>query len=75
VWYCTLNYALFLPNFIQFIFLGCCEITDVSKIEGEACANNRKAKLIFFYEWEINAEWSGKNKPGALLELVIRTLV
>ncbi|XP_064623196.1 activator of 90 kDa heat shock protein ATPase homolog 1-like [Lineus longissimus] len=38
---------------------GCCQISEVSKIEGEACANNRKGKLIFFYEWEVTAEWSG----------------
>lgn len=37
-----------------------CEITELSKIEGEATANNRKAKLIFFYEWDIKLEWSGK---------------
>lgn len=26
---------------------------------GEARANNRKAKLIFFYEWEIELKWKG----------------
>ena len=26
---------------------------------GEARANNRKAKLIFFYEWEIALKWKG----------------
>ena len=26
---------------------------------GEARANNRKAKLIFFYEWEIVLKWKG----------------
>ncbi|BFZ07591.1 hypothetical protein BsWGS_10630 [Bradybaena similaris] len=38
---------------------GTCEITDVTQIEGEASANNRKAKLIFFYEFDIKGEWSG----------------
>jgi len=38
---------------------GKCEITSVTSIEGEASANNRKAKLIFFYEWVIKGEWSG----------------
>lgn len=37
-----------------------CEITEVTRLEGEATANNRKAKLIFFYEWDIRADWSGK---------------
>ena len=31
----------------------------MTSIEGEATANNRKAKLIFFYEWVIKGEWSG----------------
>ncbi|XP_076874030.1 activator of 90 kDa heat shock protein ATPase homolog 1-like [Brachyhypopomus gauderio] len=43
---------------------GICEITDVSKIEGEASINNRKGKLIFFYEWTINASWTGTSKNG-----------
>lgn len=41
-----------------------CEIKELTKIEGEASANNRKAKLIFFYEWVIKGEWSGKLKNG-----------
>ncbi|RWS21956.1 activator of 90 kDa heat shock protein ATPase 1-like protein [Leptotrombidium deliense] len=39
--------------------LGFVEITDITSIDGEAIANNRKAKLIFFYEWNIKAEWRG----------------
>lgn len=42
-----------------------CEIKEVTKIEGEASANNRKAKLFFFYEWEIKADWKGKLKAGS----------
>lgn len=38
---------------------GHCEITEVTKVEGEAIANNRKAKLIFFYELVVEAEWKG----------------
>ena len=34
-------------------------IEEVDKIEGEARANNRKGKLIFFYEWEIAVKWKG----------------
>lgn len=36
-----------------------CEIKEFTKLEGEASANNRKAKLIFFYEWDLKAEWKG----------------
>ncbi|RXN11344.1 activator of 90 kDa heat shock ATPase -like protein [Labeo rohita] len=43
---------------------GKCEITEVSKVEGEASINNRKGKLIFFYEWNLKASWSGTSKSG-----------
>ncbi|XP_029937967.1 activator of 90 kDa heat shock protein ATPase homolog 1-like [Myripristis murdjan] len=43
---------------------GRCEVTDVSKVEGEASINNRKGKLIFFYEWNLKATWTGKTKGG-----------
>lgn len=35
------------------------KITEISKCEGEASANNRKGKLIFFYEWNIVLTWKG----------------
>ncbi|XP_051167111.1 activator of 90 kDa heat shock protein ATPase homolog 1 [Leptopilina boulardi] len=34
-----------------------CIINSVDKCEGEAIANNRKGKLIFFYEWNIVLKW------------------
>ena len=40
-------------------YIGHCVIDELTKIEGEASANNRKAKLIFFYEWELTAKWKG----------------
>ncbi|XP_034015357.1 activator of 90 kDa heat shock protein ATPase homolog 1b [Thalassophryne amazonica] len=43
---------------------GSCEVTDVSKVEGEASINNRKGKLIFFYEWNLKATWTGKSNAG-----------
>ncbi|OTF77706.1 activator of 90 kDa heat shock protein ATPase 1-like protein, partial [Euroglyphus maynei] len=39
--------------------LGRCIIKEVSSIDGEAVANNRKGKLIFFYEWIIKCTWTG----------------
>lgn len=39
--------------------VGTCEVTEVSKVEGEASINNRKGKLIFFYEWVLKATWTG----------------
>lgn len=41
-----------------------CRITEVQKCEGEAVANNRKGKLIFFYEWDIVLKWTGTLKGG-----------
>lgn len=35
-------------------------VKEMKKCEGEATANNRKAKLIFFYEWELDLEWEGR---------------
>lgn len=39
-------------------------VTEVSKLTGEATANNRKGKLIFFYEWDIQLKWSGRVNAG-----------
>jgi len=38
------------------------KIKDLTKCDGEASANNRKAKLIFFYEWVITGEWEASLK-------------
>lgn len=38
---------------------GVCQVTDMDKPEGEASINNRKGKLIFFYEWQLRAGWLG----------------
>uniref|UniRef100_A0A3Q4BZP3 Activator of 90 kDa heat shock protein ATPase homolog 1 n=1 Tax=Mola mola TaxID=94237 RepID=A0A3Q4BZP3_MOLML len=45
---------------------GSCEVTEVTKAEGEASINNRKGKLIFFYEWNLKATWTGKSKSGVI---------
>jgi len=34
-------------------------VEEVEKVDGEARVNNRKGKLIFFYEWEITLKWKG----------------
>ena len=39
--------------------VGLCRISSVDSIDGEAVANNRKGKLIFFYEWVVKCEWKG----------------
>ncbi|CAH2046624.1 unnamed protein product, partial [Iphiclides podalirius] len=41
-----------------------CKVTEVEKVEGEASANNRKGKLIFFYEWDIKLKWEGRLAGG-----------
>lgn len=35
------------------------KLVEVENCEGEAVINNRKGKLIFFYEWEITIKWTG----------------
>ncbi|XP_033228102.1 activator of 90 kDa heat shock protein ATPase homolog 1 [Belonocnema kinseyi] len=39
-----------------------CSVTKVEKCEGEAVANNRKGKLIFFYDWNIVLKWQSPGK-------------
>jgi len=39
--------------------IGNVVVEEVEKVEGEARVNNRKGKLIFFYEWEITLKWKG----------------
>jgi len=46
------------------LFSAKCIITEVQKCEGEAVANNRKGKLIFFYEWDIVLKWAGRLEGG-----------
>ncbi|KAG5682719.1 hypothetical protein PVAND_012053 [Polypedilum vanderplanki] len=36
------------------------KIIEFDKLDGEATANNRKGKLIFFYEWDLLLKWEGK---------------
>ncbi|XP_071370554.1 activator of 90 kDa heat shock protein ATPase homolog 1-like isoform X2 [Centroberyx affinis] len=43
---------------------GVCRVTEVSRLEGEASINNRKGKLIFFYEWQLKASWTGTTNSG-----------
>lgn len=52
----TLLYIVFI---IVLYFLGKCTITEITKCDGDAVVNNRKAKLIFFYEWVIEMKWEG----------------
>lgn len=39
---------------------GSWKIDEVKKISGEATINNRKGKLIYFYEWELTLNYKGK---------------
>lgn len=55
---------------IFFSHLVSVKIKEITKCDGEASANNRKAKLIFFYEWVINGDWEGSRKYFFRLTLV-----
>lgn len=50
---------LFENHVIEIPSVGNVIIEEVEKCEGEARANNRKGKLIFFYEWNITLKWKG----------------
>jgi len=50
---------LFTNHIIESPKIGNVVIEEVDKCDGEARANNRKGKLIFFYEWEITLKWKG----------------
>jgi len=47
--------------------VGSVVIEEIEKCDGEARVNNRKGKLIFFYEWELKLKWkghvNGKDEP------------
>lgn len=60
----VLDFVTMLWTFTSCLFSAKCKITEVQKCEGEAVANNRKGKLIFFYEWDIVLEWTGTLKGG-----------
>merc|ERR1712136_321593 len=40
-------------------------INEVDKLEGEAWVNNRKAKLIYLYDWKITCKWEGVSTTDA----------
>lgn len=50
---------LFENHVIEVPSAGNVIIEEVEKCEGEARANNRKGKLIFFYEWNLTLKWKG----------------
>jgi len=43
---------------------GSWKIKDVKSCDGEATINNRKGKLIFFYEWNLKLEYVGNFKDS-----------
>eukprot|EP00126_Sphaerothecum_destruens_P003211 Sdes_comp16817_c0_seq1m6064 len=44
--------------------IGSVWVTEVENVAGECTANNRKAKLIFFYEMELKVKWKGTVSGG-----------
>lgn len=46
------------------------KIIEFDKIDGEATANNRKGKLIFFYEWNLVLKWEGRILNDELKEKI-----
>lgn len=56
------------------LFLGSCIITEIEKMEGEASANNRKAKLIFFFEWSLHLKWAVSIKDSDISFFWVKSL-
>jgi activator of HSP90 ATPase len=52
---------------VYVILAGSCVVTEVSKCEGEAMVNNRKGRLIFFYEWNLELKWKAGDKDDKKL--------
>ncbi|EDW03548.1 activator of 90 kDa heat shock protein ATPase homolog 1 [Drosophila grimshawi] len=44
-----------------------CVVESLEKCNGEATVNNRKGKLIFFYEWELVLKWTGRMLKNSAL--------
>lgn len=40
--------------------IGKASIECLGTVQGEACINNRKAKLIYIYDWDIELKWNGR---------------
>lgn len=39
--------------------IGKVTIDSIGTVQGEACISNRKAKLIYIYDWDIELKWKG----------------
>ncbi|XP_020297214.1 activator of 90 kDa heat shock protein ATPase homolog 1 isoform X2 [Pseudomyrmex gracilis] len=63
--FCALLQSLPTPQPLAIIS---CKISEMEKCEGEAVANNRKGKLIFFYEWNIVLKWISNGKSSKKIE-------
>lgn len=40
--------------------IGKVTIDSLGTVQGEASINNRKAKLIYIYEWDLELKWTGR---------------
>lgn len=53
--------------------IGKVTIESLGTVQGEACINNRKAKLIYIYDWDIELKWSGRvNGKDQVVNGIIR---
>lgn len=52
--------VLFEGLVIEQASIGKVTVDRLGTIQGEACINNRKAKLIYIYDWDLELKWSGR---------------
>lgn len=40
--------------------IGKAEIESLGTVQGEACISNRKARLIYIWDWDLELKWTGR---------------
>lgn len=64
---------LFVGLVIEQSNIGKATIESLGAVQGEACINNRKAKLIYIYDWDLELKWTGcVNGNGQIVNGLIR---
>lgn len=64
---------LFVGMVIEQSNIGKVTIESIGTVQGEACINNRKAKLIYIYDWDIELKWTGRvNGQDQIINGMIR---
>ena len=69
--YVVKNTLLFLQVVVRDEKIGKCYICEVKSCEGEATINNRKQKIICFYEFKLICKWKGTLEGRKILRNIV----